>query len=64
MRLDRTRGGVRGAEEVGKQEKRMKKRVVKIIAPECVGGSEGQAAEEAISPLPRAFVHCLRTDKE
>lgn len=59
------RGEASGAEEVGKQEKRMKKRVVKIIAPECVGGGQrGRGAEEAISPLPRAFVHCLRTDKE
>lgn len=36
------RGEASGAEEGGKQERRMKKRVVKIIAPECVGGSEGR----------------------
>lgn len=60
--MDRKRGGVRGggSEQIGK---RIEKRVIKIIARECVG-VRGAGAEEAMSPVPQAFVHFLKTDKK
>lgn len=61
-RMDQKRGGFRaaGMEQI---RKRREKKVIKVIAVECVGVREAEA-EETISPTPQAFVHFLQTDKK